>query len=287
MMKLALLLFLTLSQGAKFGDNYKSSVATAISEIVEKYFAKDLTFIRIIGFNGQKDNDYHQTTLINDVLMQCSGNISFAISIIDSNKAWKPQLDASSILMLQSYQDFVQVNAVMRWSNGKSRYKHLIYYPNATLMDLYKTIYKSYDMFYVSFVIENKYELALASIFFFTQQECKRPQPRIINKFSTVRQKWDNESFFPKKFSNFHDCRIVLGIRNVLYGTQIHKAANGTVFVKGYSADILKALARALNFQLVFSIYDPATNKPLNLTLSIDTDMMTSRQSVVSPFVIV
>jgi hypothetical protein len=96
---------------------------------------------------------------------------------------------------------------------------------------------------YQYFVVNEKKSMKLLTFVWYTQQNCSVPQLVEINQFDKNTNKWNNSNFSIDKHKNFHDCRIVVGI----------KGSDDEVDFGGFSEKIVTLLSEALKFKLVIN----------------------------------
>lgn len=89
-----------------------------------------------------------------------------------------------------------------------------------------------------------------------------------INEFSSTISKWMKSPIFPKKYKNFHDCKMVIGVSSYSNFVQNLFYGDGIVLVSGLLADITNIISERLNFTYVFTLcYNIACSERLHSDL--------------------
>lgn len=141
---------------------------------------------------------------------------------------------------LKKFRDFLTFlhGQEFEFQLGLELSQYLVFVPELTNDQMNETFSKG-DYYYpdISFLsIAQNSSIDLTTIYFFAPRACDNNQIRKINRYSAVTQRWDNSSFYLKKFENFNNCSI-----------EVIVTPNYTSLV---SKNIYDELARRLNFNI-------------------------------------
>lgn len=103
----------------------------------------------------------------------------------------------------------------------------------------------------VNYIIDSDItSLELMTVVAFKKSVCQLSQPTTINTFSKTANKFQNNNFFIRKTSYFHNCRLNYEIDFDM--TSFHwnrDKLNKNVYLKGYAYEIHEVIAKKLNIQ--------------------------------------
>ena len=122
------------------------------------------------------------------------------------------QLRESSVVFFKSVNRFKEYASMVKWEfNREKRFHHLVYAPGLQLKDLYESNLNGFSVDHVSFLVdESETSISLVTNFMFTPGFCRVLYFKPINFFDLSTLKWENSSFFPKKYQNFHGCELTI-----------------------------------------------------------------------------
>lgn len=190
-----------------------------------------------------------------EVLRNKPETISIKISTCQGNI----RLNESTILLFNSVQSFKEIAGEISWqTNPKIRRKHLVYIRGAGARDITENIDTDVDVDEVGFLINtNPDEIQLSTNEIFTAQNCGVNQLTPINKFTRKRSKWDHSTFYPKKYQNFHRCRLNAFVveRHAIRTFEKNEKA------KTPSQRLLESLASHFNFSIQYKWSNNRTNE--------------------------
>lgn len=115
---------------------------------------------------------------------------------------------------------------------------------NGTTYDFEKTFQLLWTRkcFNVNILFDSINNLRLLTFTPFTDNMCGDLTPRIIDEFITTSRKWNSEIFYPEKFKNLHNCKLV-------HETTLDAVlTSSTGRYRGKEIDIVDTLASILNF---------------------------------------
>ena len=121
---------------------------------------------------------------------------------------------ASQIVFFDSVARFKAVGPRIKWASDQSKKnEHLVHVPNLTASDIIETFSNGFDIDEVSFLInETGNSVDLVTGYMFTEQKCRVLKHNRINRFNV---KWEKSIFFPKKYKNFHGCKLTTNVPNI------------------------------------------------------------------------
>jgi hypothetical protein len=220
-------------------------VAQAVLETIDSFYSMNSHEINLIYHDKSED-------LANKIL--CRTKMALKISKINQNSV-KIQLNTSSILLFDSAKSFHQQNISWQISKTES-YHHLVYFPDGKFDDLKNVNVFSIDN--VNFLINQTDEsIDLVTNFMWREHhQCRVNHFVTINRFMKSTMQWKNMNFFSEKYENFHGCTLTVAVLKNVMQSSVRTFENGSIEVKGYSHDVVKALANYYNFQMKYKVYE-------------------------------
>ena len=207
------------------GKRKGSVVPYAINAIIQEHFAKQQAshpgYVDIVWF-GKETNKISR--IIERLLKIKSDDTVIAIhrDVNYHSDNETINLSESSIVLFESRDRFKKLASKITWAfNKKKRFHHLVYVPGLTEDDIFEALPEGLDFLIdnVSFLMnETEKSFELVTSFVFTQQKCRQLQLRRINHFNLTTSKWDNSIFYPKKYENFHGCKLHVYVEWVSIG---------------------------------------------------------------------
>jgi Bacterial extracellular solute-binding proteins, family 3 len=244
-------IFLTFLGCEAFEINSKSSlVCEALKRIPEQIKLPKSSTVDILTMeNSSETFNCFKTIIIENDL---------AFTVVNDSKA-------SQLFMNRRKKQFVVI-AVDSLNSLRStlrnmtadHYNHDGYYiviltTNSTsnLDAMFHLLWQSF-IYNVNILVQVNNSVKMFTFFPFNQFQCHDTKPREINEYS--KGKWQKKLFFPPKLRNFHKCQLKASCFQ--YGPSAQKTfhENGTSSLSGSDVEILTAISKALNIDLVFKI---------------------------------
>jgi hypothetical protein len=248
-----------------------SLVSYAINGILQEYFAKTSPKIDLIhvhhGTSVQSEN------LIKSILRNKNDSCSFKVST-HTNFVSPIKLNASSIIIFDSVDSFRIMRDNIYWQTNKAvRYKHLVYFPEASRSDLeliqFNLLFKYPELFNrthrlnefsidtVNFLTdETEKSIELVTSFMFTSQACRKNQFLTINRFEKDSMKWNSSIFYPNKYRNLFQCELnYFRSNSTLTNKSLEvfaRLVNSTPIILSKYGDRKSDLAEKMEFHLNF-----------------------------------
>ena len=205
-------LFLYLTSLAN-GKRQISLVPKAMNAIIDKHFSQPsaTTPGRIsITMIGNETKEF--LTLMKKLKVK-NVNVKLTINKEDNSNAnykngWRFYLDDSSFVFFDSQQRFKEYATKIVWApyNHKKMH-HLVYAPNLKASDILEAFPNGFAIDNVNFLMnEDKKSIEFVTSFMFTERSCHDQKLKTINRFDGENNKWDNLTFYPQKYRNFHGC---------------------------------------------------------------------------------
>lgn len=188
----------------------KNLVVNAINQISVDYFARTCSKVDILIFGipgGLAES------MANDLIRKMPESITVRVQLTDKCEL-TGHLPTSSILLFDSVQYFKKLeNWSQKFMDGRGVYnKHLLYAPGLQSQDVTQKFADDPTINGVNFLINyDRKSIELATSFLFTPEECHKNQIRTINRYTRRTQRWDNSTFYPNKYENFHGCLLKVG----------------------------------------------------------------------------
>lgn len=125
---------------------------------------------------------------------------------------------------------------------------YLIVLPVAKNLSLiFTSIWDRQNLLNLDVVMMQEKKIELFTFFPFSENDCNNTETiKVVNEF--VNGTWKRENFFMQKISNFHGCKLRLGVPPAYPGTNKREHKNGTVEFYGSDIKIIFELAKRLNF---------------------------------------
>jgi len=230
-----------------------STLSISICEVIEKFYTRYSRNVDIIDFRG------YQGDLVGKIMKNLNNSITLTIIKAKDIRNWDEILENQSILIFNHFIDLHMFNKKdlfrMRYINP---IRFLVYCQDATALlvsriktDLvippyyYFIIFDKSDEKFKLYTFENRNDLEI----------CHEIQQLIqINEFSQETFKWTKNPIFPKKYRNFHNCIMVLGIQG---GSNFFRMSSSRVSNALGEAPITKIfleIADLLNFEILASV---------------------------------
>lgn len=227
-----------------------STLSTAICEIIDKFYSKYSKNVDIIDFRRL------QGDLVRKIMENSNNYLTMTVKNVKSPQTWTKKLENQSILLFNNIIDLTIFNNKdlirMRFLNP---IRFLVYCSNATaaMIAMLKTnlVIPPYYYFIIFDKIDKKFKL-----FTFENRKglkyCHESQQLMqINEFSEALQKWTNFPIFRKKYRDFHNCIMSIGIDGSTNFVRINPINENDAISKGPIILILTEIADELNFTIM------------------------------------
>ena len=223
------------------GKEKVSVVPYAINAIIEEHFATPNANWQgklNIRWFGEKTSEV--IAIIDKLFKIKSATTSIKVTQEDLSKEEKKfDLGESSIVFFDSVQTF-KANALnVKWvTNPTQRTHHLVYVPDLTESNVIETFPDGFLIDHVNFLMnEIKNSIELVATFMFAKDDtksytidyteyyeddgtdgydsrCRKLQLKTINRFNMNVSKWEESSFYPKKYENFYGCTLTVASKD-------------------------------------------------------------------------
>jgi hypothetical protein len=233
-LKLWVLLAASVIVNSQNNKNADFVVLEAIKGVLKSYFVPLQANMKLI-FSGPKSE-----VLANKLLLEIPIGITFRVIKLEAVSAFKKlQIDDPSIFLYDSNEHFGQGMHKIQWWSYTGIHNHLIYAPaenqNEVIANTSTKNLVAENQNYI--IVVNDTTVDLVTSFRFMPGKCNFAQYNTINRFSTDTMKWENETFFPEKYQEFHGCPLRVA----------HVPGSSTALSKV----IFETLANQLNFKYV------------------------------------
>lgn len=104
------------------------------------------------------------------------------------------------------------------------------------------------NMFNINFIVDDSGRILLLTFKPFDVTGCGDTSPLIINEY--VNGSYVSSDFFPRKIRNLHECHIKVVTFNCPPMVMIHRRANNSYDISGIDGELLKGIAKILNFTI-------------------------------------
>lgn len=258
---LLLKICLNLSSTIKF--NELESYSKVMSDTIDKIYLKNDIKFEIIIYG-------ESSPLINKRIRKISGDFTAKVNHFSKTNLWDHIITESAIIFIKEFNSFEELirNATLL-NKFQAKLWYIVYIESEKDFSNFKRILRTWknhytlkytrDMYldYFSyFVIEQKCEIKLATIEFFTEELCNQAQIVTVDSFNKSSKSWSNKLKFQEKFKHFHDCMIVLKIEidnDVVFKDPLSKK------VIGVTPDISQVVAQKGNFSAYLQTHGDQT----------------------------
>jgi hypothetical protein len=218
------------------GEN--SFIASAIGEIVEKFYAKKDHRVDLLCYPCKTTKS---VDLLDELLKHKTNVIFRAFSPIKNI-----EINASTIMIFDKKSDHVVFVTNISFDLFSTTEKYyVIYYPGL----LQRQIRMVKNMKYKNFSYlsnHNKSHLSLFTFTYFNKDKCNQTLFKTINVLNKTGKKWENdEDFFPNKFKNFNNCSLNFGKEHLTH-RKTAALKKGQTF-GGELYEMNEAIAKQLN----------------------------------------
>jgi hypothetical protein len=163
---------------------FQSLAPPAIKAVVDEYFAKNVHEMEILNFGVE--NEKSEET-IERLLRFDIESIPIRITKIDTKtlQSDEYELQKPSILLFDSPENFNQTQKQIVFQSSTTSHQHLVYVPNATIVDIRVISDKNHSIHKSIFLVnEMRDSIELATAFMYTTDACDTNQFKVINRFT-------------------------------------------------------------------------------------------------------
>lgn len=177
----------------------------SICEIFKQTLSNEQSKVDVVYFKSAKS-----ASLASKVIKCASEFFSVRVVSFKNQSIWNKKLNDSTVLLLDSAENFRNIASSIDWlNNPERRQKHIVYAPNLTARDITKKIEDGFEIDQVAFLMnETTHSIDLVTSFMFTERACRQNQLETINRFNRTTLAWETRDFFPRKYKNIFKCRL-------------------------------------------------------------------------------
>jgi hypothetical protein len=231
--------------GLQVSENTELVVAEAIKGMLTGHFTVKEPHIDLV-YSGRRSQALAEKLLLGKPI----GVRVRLFKIADVDKFY---FDSPTIALLDSGEDFENIKHKLAYK--KHRLSSFVKYPNVLIFvpkrgeidKVAEFTHKLTPLVKTNFIqIVNDTTVDLVTNFNFESGKCGKAHYKTINRFSTSNWKWENETFFPEKFDDYHGCKLKVAIDMKV--TDLERISGGTQTMTTNA--IFNILAQKLNFQM-------------------------------------
>lgn len=226
-------------------------ISTAISGVVEKCYQKESIKFDIISYAS---NFAATDEIITEFARSIQG-VSYQVYKINSRNYRHFKINQSAILLFESFrilEMFSNNDEILNIFTWKTL-KFLIYYPNASSIEVSKLAFNNMTQFQSFLIKQNSDDYDLMCVTRFSPGNCNKTKVVNINKFVRKSMDWATSDFFPKPQNNFHTCSLSIGVRDTNVFNRFNKDPDtGSYHFKGININLMETIAENLNFKANF-----------------------------------
>jgi len=244
---LIIIIFTFVSIKVTYSQNI-TILGIAISEIIENSYTKYSKNVDIINPGGK------QLDLVGEILKNLNNSITVTLVTKPHSHFWQKRLKDQTILLFDDFKHFKWFTRVdfveLRYINP---FRFVVYCKNLLSQDIIKlkTLSNIAPLYYI-ITFDEKDEIF--KLFTFENLDdikiCHEKQKVIkINEFSAENTKWLTEPIFPKKYQNFHGCRMNFGVQEFSpFFPPILNTSKVEIKDSGIGYSLVNLLEKQLNF---------------------------------------
>lgn len=185
-----------------------SLLSISIVEIIEEFYSKYSKNIEIINFGE------FQGELVTKIGQNLNNLIAVTIMNIANPQNWTKNITTQTILLFKNFSDLNIFNNKDLFETSKI--KILVYCQNVTELELSMLETALMIPHHYFFIFHSNENENLQLLTFENRKDlqiCHESQQLIkINEFSSKTQKWTVSPIFSKKYTNFYNCHMKLGL---------------------------------------------------------------------------
>jgi hypothetical protein len=186
-----------------------SLVPYAIKSIVDKYYAKNDRSLQVINFGEESGTGENIVAMLKTFPIP----IQIFKDVMANRQAERARLDSSCILIYDSMENYNRTIINTRTSLDLLKIPHNIYYiANSTVKDIELTIANETQLQQNNYLITTDDSIELVTHLIYSTEMCDKIHSKVINRFSRGTMQWENSKFFVEKFSDFHNCPVLVEI---------------------------------------------------------------------------
>lgn len=122
------------------------------------------------------------------------------------------------------------------------------------IQEIFATLWTK-NIFNVDVIFEDAEAVKVVTFFPFSKECCDDTTPKLIRTYHNGSFN-DNGSIFPDKFKNLHKCPLRVTVFEGEFSVMKTNLVDGSFKLNGYDIDLIRELANALNFKLVFKLIE-------------------------------
>lgn len=212
----------------------------------------------------QESKEITQEVINNIMLKEHTKMVAMQVESIESFKSMDVR-KSLNILFVDSYNSFLSINETFNPEIFDYQGKYLIILMNASnnLFDIEKIFQELWEIHIINVNVlitsETKNAVELYTYFPYTTEYCSEVHP-VIWKIFRNGQFEGEESFYPKKVKNLHQCPLKVAIFNCNF-MKVTETGIGVYETQGIDGEILKALSKSMNFEVNHTFLGPETSR--------------------------
>ena len=221
-----------------------------IEDIITSHSTRDIHYVNLLtSENYLKDDTSKEfmTDLVKQLLKWKS--------VILSNEKFLNRLLKKRVLLTvilaHSLEEFRRMSSKFSHIHFNFAGYYVIFFENAKNQEVHKVFQILWDFYIrnVNLVRVINSSIVVETFFPFTPTYCNKTIPVQVAKYQDGKFSMKPEAYFPKKFTNLHNCPIKVTTVTALSPSIIKREfPNGTFELFGRDIEILKSLAQELNF---------------------------------------
>ena len=240
-------------------ENDKNSIISKVfRDVIEIFYVKNqIQFDVVLSLELKANFD----DILSKILKQNQEKFSYKFSILTNNDL---HLDKSAIFLVESVLDYYLLHNRYKIINLQPKpLKFFVYIDSCSLryfkdnlnhyIRAQKLTYTSGQLSIFEFLLINDGNFVyVATIEWFTETACNRPQLIVLNSFNKGTQKWNKKLENYEKFNDYHECELAMGLKypgKICFGSFVNSSKTGEKFhVTGLKPNLFRVISKKFNF---------------------------------------
>lgn len=216
-------------------------ISNAVSSLISDFFVTQHSNINII-----KMEDYQINCITTKIVEKSDAKFSYRIEDFQSPSLSQVtgRKKLISIILLDNINSLTTFVEHLKAFKFERKGFYLIFLLNGSTFDFERVfqIFWARKCFNVNILFDSTNNLRLLTFMPFTDNMCGDLTTKLINEFIATSKKWKNGNFYPKKFKNLHNCKLV-------HETTLDAViTSATGKYRGKEIEIIDELSSILNF---------------------------------------
>lgn len=234
-----------------------NELCVALHEISSKFFLSQYDNLRVV-YATDIHNQGHVTDLLGDFLLLTGES---AKVIVDDAKLMKPSKSrgfSPGIIFMDNIKSFREhLGDKISLNQMKFRKFNVIVLSDGLINEIeeiFNVFWKNW-IFNLNLIARDGQGKIIMMTFFPFDESCGDEITRkvVINEFNNVTKMWKSSNYYPTKVKDIKNCAINVGTITTNIPSVILNTTNGVQMYSGFEVDIIREIAKRMNFKIFFN----------------------------------